>query len=392
MPRSNGPYMITHAFPERSKYTLKLPNSPNTFPGFHENLLTRYTPNDPLLFPDREPSRLRLIITEDGTKEWYINKIVDACRRGCGVQYLVCYEGYRKEHDKWRPGSEMANTDALDRWKTRTGRRFETSTGFSGFQLKTRRFPRLIPPIIPLPRDASTEQVTAHDIITQVALDVQEAQDNLTAAKICQAYHANEHRAPEDTYEVGDLVMLSTENRRCNYKRKGKTRVAKFMPRHDGPYTVTHAFPERSEYTLKLPNSPNTFPGFHANLLTRYTPNDPLLFPDREPSRPWPIVTEDGTEEWYIDKIVSPADAAAGYSTLSATKDMGRNTTSGTPSLRWPTLTPLTVGKTRTGQRFETSPQIFFSGEGCKPDHTDSRLTTHTAQYPRPVTKKGNTI
>jgi hypothetical protein len=87
------------------------------------------------------------------------------------------------------------------------------STGFSGFQLKTGRSPRLIPPIAPLPRDASVEHTNAHDIITHVALDVQEAQDNLTAAKICQAYHANEHRAPEDVYEVGDLVMLSTENR-----------------------------------------------------------------------------------------------------------------------------------------------------------------------------------
>jgi hypothetical protein len=28
--------------------------------------------------------------------------------------YLVRYEGYGKEHDEWRPGSEMADTDALD--------------------------------------------------------------------------------------------------------------------------------------------------------------------------------------------------------------------------------------------------------------------------------------
>jgi hypothetical protein len=161
-----------------------------------------------------------------------------------------------------------------------------TSTGFSGFQLKTGRSPHLIPPITPLPRDASVEQTNAHDIIARVALNVKEAQDNLTAAKIRQAYHANEHRAPEDVYEVSDLVMLSTENCRCNYKRKGKTRVAKFMPRHDGPYTVTHTFPERSEYMLKLPNNPNTFPGFHAHLLKRYIPNNPLLFPDREPARP----------------------------------------------------------------------------------------------------------
>ena len=134
------------------------------------------------------------------------------------------------------------------------------STGFSGFQLKTGRLPQVIPPLIPLSADATPEQTTAHEIITCVALDIKEAQDNLLAGKIHQAYHANEHRAPEDIYEVRDLVMLSTENCHHNYKRKGKTHVAKFMPQNDGPYTITHAFPERSEYTLKLPNNPNTFP------------------------------------------------------------------------------------------------------------------------------------
>jgi hypothetical protein len=98
--------------------------------------------------------------------------------------------------------------------------------------------------------------------------------------------------------------MLSTKNCRHNYKRKGKTWVAKFMPQNDSPHTITHAFPEWSEYTLELPNNPNTFPGFHAHLLKQYIPNDPLLFPDSEPAHPWPIVTEDGTEEWYINKIV----------------------------------------------------------------------------------------
>ena len=160
------------------------------------------------------------------------------------------------------------------------------STGFSGFQLKTGRSPCVIPPLIPLNIDATPEQTTAHEIITRVALDVKEAQDNLLATKIRQAYHANEHCSPEDIYKIGDLIMLSTKNCRRNYKRKGKTRVAKFMPRNDSPYTITHAFPECSKYTLKLLNNPNTFPSFHAHLLKRYVLNDSLLFSDRKPSQP----------------------------------------------------------------------------------------------------------
>ena len=97
------------------------------------------------------------------------------------------------------------------------------STGFSGVQLKTGCSPCIIHPIVPLTKNAITKQITAHDIITCVHLDVQEAQDNLLTAKIHQAYHTNEHWAPKDIYEVSDLVMLSTKNHCCNYKCKGKT-------------------------------------------------------------------------------------------------------------------------------------------------------------------------
>src|ERR1700723_1695898 len=121
MPRSDGPYTITNAFPDKSEYTLKLPNNPNTFPGFHTHLLKWNIPNDPFLFPDREPTRPRPIVTEDGTEEWYIDKIVDAHQQGFGIQYLVCYKGYGREHDKWRPGAEMLETDTLDRWEDENG-------------------------------------------------------------------------------------------------------------------------------------------------------------------------------------------------------------------------------------------------------------------------------
>jgi hypothetical protein len=135
-------------------------------------------------------------------------------------------------------------------------------------------------------------------------LDVKEAQDNLLAAKIRQAYHANEHQAPEIVYKEDDLVMLSTEHRRCNYKQKGKKRIVKFMPWSDGPYMVIKSFPEKSEYTLHLPNNSQTFPGFHSSLLKPFISNDPTLFPDHEFTQPGAVVTEDGTEENMIDKIV----------------------------------------------------------------------------------------
>jgi hypothetical protein len=178
------------------------------------------------------------------------------------------------------------------------------STGFSPFQLKSGHSPRIIPALAPAIGPQTMEEMDARKLIEKLDLDVKTAQDSLTAAKVRQAYHANIHRGAEVVYKIGDRVMLSTTNRRRDYKRAGAKRVAKFMPRDDGPYEVVKAFPERSEYTLKLPNNPQLFPGFHSHLLKRYVPNNPELFPTREPARPGPVITPDGAVEWTVEKIV----------------------------------------------------------------------------------------
>ncbi|KAF9550320.1 hypothetical protein CPC08DRAFT_647956 [Agrocybe pediades] len=82
-----------------------------------------------------------------------------------------------------------------------------TSTGFSPFQLKTGRSPRIIPPLLPLPSDVSPAHITAREVIEKVNMDVQQAQDSLTAAKVRQAYHANQHRGDEIVHKEGDLVI-----------------------------------------------------------------------------------------------------------------------------------------------------------------------------------------
>ncbi|KIM76483.1 hypothetical protein PILCRDRAFT_40665, partial [Piloderma croceum F 1598] len=78
----------------------------------------------------------------------------------------------------------------------------------------------------------------------------------------------------------------------------------KFMPRYDGPYTVINVFPNRSVYTLDLPNSPNMFPSFHTSLLSKYNTNDNDLFPGRVRTHPGTIVTENGEVEWWVDRII----------------------------------------------------------------------------------------
>lgn len=124
------------------------------------------------------------------------------------------------------------------------------------------------------------------------------------AAKASQATQVNKHRVPELSLRIGDKVMLSTKHRRREYMQKGDNRVAKFMPRFDGPYTITDAHPETSMYTLDLPNSPNIFPTFHSSQLKLFHANDSILFPSREFPRPGPVVTANGQMETFIEKIV----------------------------------------------------------------------------------------
>ena len=176
------------------------------------------------------------------------------------------------------------------------------STGFSPFQLRMGCSPRIIPPLV---RNAALELEDTHavDVIDRLAADVAEAQDNLLRAKTDQAISANLHSTEDFAFQVGDKIMLSTLNRRNEYKKKGHTRVAKFMPRFDGPYTVTVIAPHYSTITLDMPNTPNAFPVFHTSQVRPLRMNNADLFPSRELERPDPILIN-GEEEFTIDHIL----------------------------------------------------------------------------------------
>jgi hypothetical protein len=180
------------------------------------------------------------------------------------------------------------------------------STGFSPFQLCLGRSPRVIPSIVPecLEAITSPEGVQANEILSQIALDVEEAKDNMLQANVFQAHYANQHRGLEPSFTVGDKVMLSMLHRHNEYKKKGEKCVAKFFPCFDGPYVIVKTHPEASTYMLHLPNSPNVFPTYHVSELILHIRNDAKLFPNREHQQPPPVVTSDGIEEYFIDEII----------------------------------------------------------------------------------------
>jgi hypothetical protein len=98
--------------------------------------------------------------------------------------------------------------------------------------------------------------------------------------------------------------MLSTLHRRQQFKKKGEKWAAKLFPRFDGPYNIIDTHVSTSNYTLELPNSPNTFSTYHASELKPFILNNSLLFPSCELSNPQPIVTEDSLEEFLVQDII----------------------------------------------------------------------------------------
>ena len=177
------------------------------------------------------------------------------------------------------------------------------STGFTPFQLRFGKAPRILPPITRHNPDTDEATTNACEIIHHMQATEMEAQDHLIEAKTSQASAANAHHDLSFPFAVGDWVMLSTMHRRHEYKSTDSRRTAKFMPRFDRPYHIVATDKKHSTITLDLPDNPQMFPVFHTSEIKPFKDNDNELFPNRALHPPDPI-TINGREEFFIDKIV----------------------------------------------------------------------------------------
>jgi len=219
------------------------------------------------------------------------------------------------------------------------------SMGYALFMLKSSHHPRLIPSIVHLPEqnpvahdepmeDANATPLTlpsslldliplAFSFMEDLHNCLADTLNSLLATKLSQTLQVNASQNPEPNFEVGNKVLLSTENRRYEYTQKKEGHVAKFMPHFNGPYTITKAFPQSSIYTLHLPALSHAFPSFHASLLKKYNKNDLELFLNRELSKPGPIVTPDGQDKYFIKKILDERKCGRGHQYLVHWLDYG---------------------------------------------------------------------
>ena len=179
------------------------------------------------------------------------------------------------------------------------------STGYSPFQLHMGCSAQVIPLLVPKdPRDYTPEEEHGHEIVKCMEALTAEAQDNLLCTKISRAVQVNKSHTLTFPFTVGAHVVLSTLHQRHEYKKAGDLRIAKFMPRYDGPYMTIDVDKEHLTATLDLPNLPNSFPTFHTSILQPYVENDASLFPGHEFGKPAPIQNDKGDKEYYVCDII----------------------------------------------------------------------------------------
>lgn len=114
----NRPYMVTETAPDISMITVDMPNNPNTFPTFHTSQVLPFVENDKNLFPSQEQEHPDPVIIK-GEEEYYVDRILEERKQGRGTQYLVRWQGYGPEEDRWLPGCELQDCEALDIWLAR---------------------------------------------------------------------------------------------------------------------------------------------------------------------------------------------------------------------------------------------------------------------------------
>jgi hypothetical protein len=160
------------------------------------------------------------------------------------------------------------------------------STEFAPFELNYRYLPTL----------KGLLNTTTTGLKPGIQAYTEEAQENLR-----QTHFANRSHREDPDFKQGDRVWLLTANLSMP---KGQAR--KLLPLFIGPFTITEAWPDKSNYQLDLPQDMkqrNIHNIFHVHLLRPFFDNDTELCPGREAKHYYDYGEPDDLE-WVVDKIV----------------------------------------------------------------------------------------
>lgn len=180
----------------------------------------------------------------------------------------------------------------------------QSSTDFTPFYLNHGRDMKL-PIDVAIRKLDSSVNPSAAESIKQLNEDIEKAKLAIGKAQLQQAKYANKHRRLAYDYQIGDRVMLSTENMR----QFGGKLVSKYV----GPFKVLDASEDKT-VTLELPITMKAKSNkFNVSKVKLYVPGR-LEFPGRQQlDRPPPELV-DGEEEYEVEEIVGKREVKIGRS------------------------------------------------------------------------------
>ena len=174
----------------------------------------------------------------------------------------------------------------------------QASTGFSPFYLNYgQEIDMPLAHSLPSVNDInSAPNPTSIELLHRLKDNIDKAKQLMVEAQERQKKYADQSRR-ELTFDVGDMVMLSTSNLR----KVG--RAAKLLPRYIGPYPIAQVI-SSTAYKLTLPPEMTQHPTFHVSLLKPYI-NGRESFPDRDQIiRPAPEKLDSGEDAFEVEAIV----------------------------------------------------------------------------------------
>ena len=165
------------------------------------------------------------------------------------------------------------------------------ATGFSPFFLNSGDHPILPTTIL---QGHGTSRVEAvQQMVGRMKTALEEAQANLAHAQRRAQYQANKSRRDE-SYEVGDEVLLATRNLSIDQHLPSKIRR-----RWVGPFPVVRVISSVA-YELSLPSGWKIHPVFHVSNLRRHVRSERFVRVEKPP----PPILVDGEEEYEVEAIL----------------------------------------------------------------------------------------